>query len=136
MSYLLVLQVMSLPSCTGAHHWCQARLGDIARAGPSRTRTVTGVQALRRMPSGWTVPEQPASSTQPRCRSLGWRPGGKSRGRTGPDAGYSLQANAKTTEVALLLSRGLLCAERDDHSNGRPLVYRATPRLLQLLGSE
>jgi hypothetical protein len=38
--------------------------------------------------------------------------------------------------LALLLSRGLLCAERDDHAMGRPLVYRPTPRLLQLLGAE
>jgi chromosome segregation and condensation protein ScpB len=38
--------------------------------------------------------------------------------------------------LALLLSRGLLCADRDDHANGRPLVYRPTPRLLQLLGVE
>src|SRR5207245_8902905 len=26
--------------------------------------------------------------------------------------------------------------DRDDHATGRPLVYRATPRLLQLLGAE
>jgi hypothetical protein len=38
--------------------------------------------------------------------------------------------------LALLLSRGLLCAERDDHAMGRSLVYRPTPRLLQLLGAE
>ena len=38
--------------------------------------------------------------------------------------------------LALLLSRGLLCAERDDHATGRPLVYCPTPRLLQLLGVE
>jgi chromosome segregation and condensation protein ScpB len=37
--------------------------------------------------------------------------------------------------VALLLSRGLLCAERDDHATGRSLVYRPTPRLLQLIGA-
>jgi chromosome segregation and condensation protein ScpB len=30
----------------------------------------------------------------------------------------------------------LLCAETDDHSMGRPLVYRPTLRLLQLLGAE
>jgi hypothetical protein len=35
-----------------------------------------------------------------------------------------------------VLSRGLLCAERDDHATGRPLVYRPTPRLLQVLGAE
>jgi chromosome segregation and condensation protein ScpB len=38
--------------------------------------------------------------------------------------------------LALLLSRGLLCAERDDHATGRPLVYGPTPRLLQLLEAE
>jgi hypothetical protein len=30
----------------------------------------------------------------------------------------------------------LLSADRDDDATGRPLVYRPTPRLLQLLGSE
>jgi hypothetical protein len=34
-----------------------------------------------------------------------------------------------------VLSRGLLCAERDDHATG-PLFFRPTPRLLQLLGAE
>jgi hypothetical protein len=38
--------------------------------------------------------------------------------------------------LALLLSRGLLCAERDDHANGHPLVYRPTPRSLPLLRVE
>jgi chromosome segregation and condensation protein ScpB len=38
--------------------------------------------------------------------------------------------------LALLLSRGLLSAERDDHATGRPLVYRPTPRLLQLFAVE
>jgi chromosome segregation and condensation protein ScpB/DNA-binding XRE family transcriptional regulator len=38
--------------------------------------------------------------------------------------------------LALLLSRGLLRADRDDHGLGRPLVYGPTPRLLQLLGVE
>jgi hypothetical protein len=38
--------------------------------------------------------------------------------------------------LALLLSRGLLCADRDDHANGRPLGCRPTPRLLQLLAAE
>src|SRR3989442_14954841 len=36
----------------------------------------------------------------------------------------------------LLLSRGLLAAERDDYATGCPLVYPPTPRLLQLLGVE
>jgi chromosome segregation and condensation protein ScpB len=36
----------------------------------------------------------------------------------------------------MLVSRGLLCAEKDDHGTGRPLVYGPTPRLLQLLGVE
>jgi hypothetical protein len=38
--------------------------------------------------------------------------------------------------LALLLSHGLLCADRDDHANGSPLGCRPTPRLLQLLGAE
>jgi hypothetical protein len=53
-------------------------------------------------------------------------------GPTGPD---SLPRDSSET-LALLLSRGLLCAERDDHATGRPLVYRPTLRLLQLLGVE
>jgi chromosome segregation and condensation protein ScpB len=53
----------------------------------------------------------------------------------GPEGPISLPRDSSET-LTLLLSRGLLCAERDDHSNGRPLVYRATPRLLQLLGVE
>jgi chromosome segregation and condensation protein ScpB len=55
-----------------------------------------------------------------------------SMGREGP---VSLPRDSSET-LALLLSRGLLCAERDDHANGRPLVYRPTLRLLQLLGTE
>jgi hypothetical protein len=42
----------------------------------------------------------------------------------GPDGRVSLPRDSSET-LALLLSRGLLCAERDDHANGRPLVYRA-----------
>ena len=53
----------------------------------------------------------------------------------GPDGPVSLPRDCSET-LALLLSRGLLCAERDDHANGRPLIYRPTPRLLQLLGAE
>jgi chromosome segregation and condensation protein ScpB len=53
-------------------------------------------------------------------------------GREGP---VSLPRDSSET-LALLLSRGLLCAERDDHATGRPLVYRPTPRLLQLLRAE
>jgi chromosome segregation and condensation protein ScpB/DNA-binding XRE family transcriptional regulator len=53
----------------------------------------------------------------------------------GPEGPVSLPRDSSET-LALLLSRGLLCAERDDHANGRPLVYRPTPRLLQLLGAE
>jgi hypothetical protein len=53
----------------------------------------------------------------------------------GPDGPVTLPRDSSET-LALLLSRGLLCAERDDHANGRPLVYRPTPRLLQLLGVE
>src|SRR6202011_2028086 len=53
----------------------------------------------------------------------------------GADGPVSLPPDSSET-LALLLSRGLLCAERDDHALGRPLVYRTTPRLLQLLGVE
>jgi chromosome segregation and condensation protein ScpB len=53
----------------------------------------------------------------------------------GSEGPVSLPRDSSET-LALLLSRGLLCAERDDHANGRPLVYRPTPRLLQLLGAE
>jgi chromosome segregation and condensation protein ScpB len=53
----------------------------------------------------------------------------------GPDGPVSLPRDSSET-LALLLSRGLLCAERDDHATGRPLVYRPTPRLRQLLGAE
>jgi chromosome segregation and condensation protein ScpB len=52
-----------------------------------------------------------------------------------PDGPASLPRDSSET-LALLLSRGLLCAERDDHATGRPLVYQSTPRLLQLLGAE
>jgi chromosome segregation and condensation protein ScpB len=53
----------------------------------------------------------------------------------GPDGPISLARDSSET-LALLLSRGLLCADRDDHATGRPLVYGPTPRLLQLLGAE
>jgi chromosome segregation and condensation protein ScpB/DNA-binding XRE family transcriptional regulator len=53
----------------------------------------------------------------------------------GTEGPVSLPRDSSET-LALLLSRGLLCAERDDHATGRPLVYRPTPRLLQLLGVE
>jgi chromosome segregation and condensation protein ScpB len=53
----------------------------------------------------------------------------------GPEGPVSLPRDSSET-LALLLSRGLLAAERDDHAMGRPLVYRPTPRLLQLLGAE
>jgi segregation and condensation protein B len=53
----------------------------------------------------------------------------------GPEGPVTLPRDSSET-LALLLSRGLLCAERDDHATGRPLVYGATPRLLQLLGVE
>ncbi|MDQ6898360.1 MAG: SMC-Scp complex subunit ScpB [Candidatus Dormibacteraeota bacterium] len=52
----------------------------------------------------------------------------------GPEGPVSLPRDSSET-LALLLSRGVLCAERDDHAMGRPLVYRPTPRLLQLLGA-
>jgi chromosome segregation and condensation protein ScpB len=53
----------------------------------------------------------------------------------GPEGPVSLPRDSSET-LALLVSRGLLCAERDDHASGRPLVYRPTPRLIQLLGAE
>ncbi len=53
----------------------------------------------------------------------------------GPEGPVSLPQDSSET-LALLLSRGLLCAKRDDHAMGRPLVYRPTPRLLQLLKAE
>ena len=53
----------------------------------------------------------------------------------GPEGPLSLPRDSSET-LALLLSRGLLCAERDDHATGRPLIYRPTPRLLQLLCAE
>ena len=53
----------------------------------------------------------------------------------GPDGPVSLPRDSSET-LALLLSRGLLCADRDDHAMGRPLVHRPTPRLLQLMGTE
>jgi chromosome segregation and condensation protein ScpB/DNA-binding XRE family transcriptional regulator len=53
----------------------------------------------------------------------------------GPDGPVSLPRDSSDT-LALLLSRGLLCADRDDHALGRPLVYRPTPRLLQLVEVE
>ncbi len=36
--------------------------------------------------------------------------------------------------LALLVSRGLLAAERDEGAQGRPNVYRPTPELLQAFG--
>jgi chromosome segregation and condensation protein ScpB/DNA-binding XRE family transcriptional regulator len=53
----------------------------------------------------------------------------------GPEGLVSLPRDSSET-LALLLSRGLLCADRDDHAMGRPLVYRPTPRLLQLVEVE
>jgi chromosome segregation and condensation protein ScpB len=53
----------------------------------------------------------------------------------GPEGPVSLPRDSSET-LALLLSRGLLCADRDDRVTGEPLVYRPTPRLLQLVGAE
>jgi chromosome segregation and condensation protein ScpB len=53
----------------------------------------------------------------------------------GPQGPVSLPRDSSET-LALLLSRGLLSADRDDHAMGHPLVYRPTPRLLQLLRAE
>ena len=53
----------------------------------------------------------------------------------GADGPISLPRDSSET-LALLLSRGLLCADRDDHAMGRPLVYRPTPRLLKLVEVE
>jgi chromosome segregation and condensation protein ScpB len=52
-----------------------------------------------------------------------------------PDGPISMPRDSSET-LALLLSRGLLCTDRDDHATGRPLVYRPTPRLLQLIGAQ
>jgi chromosome segregation and condensation protein ScpB len=43
----------------------------------------------------------------------------------GPEGPVLLPRDSSET-LALLLSRGLLCAERDDYATGRPLVYRPT----------
>ena len=53
----------------------------------------------------------------------------------GADGPISLPRDSSET-LGLLLSRGLLCADRDDHAMGRALVYRPTPRLLQLVEVE
>jgi chromosome segregation and condensation protein ScpB len=53
----------------------------------------------------------------------------------GPEGPAFLPRDSSET-LALLVSRGWLSAERDDHATGRPLVYQPTPRLLQLLGVE
>jgi chromosome segregation and condensation protein ScpB len=53
----------------------------------------------------------------------------------GPEGPVSLPRDSSET-LALLVSRGLLSAEGDDHATGRPLVYRPTPRLLQLVRAE
>jgi hypothetical protein len=53
----------------------------------------------------------------------------------GPEGPVSFPRDSSET-LALLLSCGLLSADRDDHATGRPLVYRPTPWLLQLLGVE
>ncbi|MDQ6898800.1 MAG: SMC-Scp complex subunit ScpB [Candidatus Dormibacteraeota bacterium] len=51
----------------------------------------------------------------------------------GAEGPLSLPRDSSET-LALLLSRGLLCAERDDHATGRPLVYRPTPRCCRWSG--
>jgi hypothetical protein len=53
----------------------------------------------------------------------------------GPEGPTSLPRDSSET-LALLVSRGLLSAERDEHATGRPLVYRPTPQLLHLLRVE
>jgi transcriptional regulator with XRE-family HTH domain len=53
----------------------------------------------------------------------------------GAEGPVSLPRDSSAT-LALLVSRGLLSAEKGEHATGRPLVYRATPGLLQLLGAE
>jgi chromosome segregation and condensation protein ScpB len=52
-----------------------------------------------------------------------------------PEGLVSLPRDSSET-LALLLSRGLFCADRNDQAMGRPLVYRPTPRLLQLVEVE
>jgi chromosome segregation and condensation protein ScpB len=53
----------------------------------------------------------------------------------GPEGPVSLPRDSSETLV-LLLSRGLLWADRDERAIGRPLVYRPTPRLLEYPGVE
>jgi len=53
----------------------------------------------------------------------------------GPEGPVSLPRDSSAT-LALLVSRGLLSAKKDEYATGRPLIYRATPGLLQLLGAE
>jgi chromosome segregation and condensation protein ScpB len=60
---------------------------------------------------------------------------GAARLSIGPEGPASLPRDSSET-LALLLFRGLLCAERDDHAIGRALIYAPTPRLLQLLDVE
>jgi chromosome segregation and condensation protein ScpB len=71
-----------------------------------------------------------SDGTATRCRIEEVR--GAAQLSIGPDGPVSLARDSSET-LALLLSRGLLCADRDDHAMGRPLVYWPTPRLLQLL---
>jgi hypothetical protein len=51
----------------------------------------------------------------------------------GSDGPVTLPRDSSET-LTVLLSRGLLCADRDDQLTGRALVYRPTPRLRQFLG--
>jgi chromosome segregation and condensation protein ScpB len=53
----------------------------------------------------------------------------------GPERPTLLPRESSGT-LARLVSQGLLSADQDDHAMGRPLVFRATPRLLQLPESE
>ena len=55
---------------------------------------------------------------------------GFSQSRVGP-AGVIMIPRDCSETLALLVSRGLLAAERDDNAQGRPNVYRPTPLLLQ-----
>jgi hypothetical protein len=51
---------------------------------------------------------------------------GATRLSIGTDGPVSLPRDSSET-LALVLSRGLLCADRDEHATGRPLVYRPHP---------
>ena len=58
---------------------------------------------------------------------------GFSQSRIGPEGVTTIPRDCSET-LALLVSCGLLAAERDEGAQGRPNVYRPTPQLLQAFG--